>query len=143
MHGLIVHQLVHQVLERPIRIHQLRSRTNKVIRNMFHTTEKAIFKNIIRIVHPVGDFDRESHNRSQVSCRRCNFRNDNMVLGIQAVHFLNLLNGGVSVGPVVVHSEVVRRVVGDFLHEVRDPSVPGGIACAGRADELIAFISER
>ena len=59
------------------------------------------------------------------------------------MHVLDLLDGGVAVGAVVVHAEVVGGVGGDLAHEIRDPGVAGVVAGAGRADELVALVSER
>ena len=59
------------------------------------------------------------------------------------MHGLNLSNRCVAVCPVVVHSEVVWRISGDFAHEVCDPGMARAIACTGRADELVALFSKR
>ena len=67
VHRLIPHQLVHQIRKRPIRIHQLRRRTDKVIRKVLHASKKAVLENIVRAVHPVGNLGRESDNGRQVS----------------------------------------------------------------------------
>ena len=72
MHGLIAHQLVHQIRKRPIRLHQLRSWTDKIIRNVLHATKKAILENIVRTIHPIGNLDREPNNRGPVSRGRGN-----------------------------------------------------------------------
>lgn len=58
------------------------------------------------------------------------------------MHFLDFLNRSVAIGPVIVHSEVVGGAAGDLAHEVRNPSVTGVVASAGRADELVASLSE-
>ena len=143
MHRLIPHQLVHQIRERTIRVHQLCGWTDKVIRYMLHASEKAILENIVRVVHPVDNLDREANNRGLVLRRRSNLRHDNGQVGMQVVHILDFSNRSVAVGSVVVHSEVVGRIAGDFAHEVGDPSVSGIIACARRADELVALVSKR
>ena len=55
------------------------------------------------------------------------------------MHILDLSNRGVAVCPVVVHSEIIWRIAGDFVHEIRDPGVAGVIARTGGADELVAL----
>ena len=59
------------------------------------------------------------------------------------MHVLNFMNRGIAVCPVVVHSEVVRRIAGDFAHEICNPGMACAIACTGRADELVALVSKR
>ena len=143
MHWLVPHQLIHQIRKRAIRVHQLSSRTDKIIRYMLHASEKAVLENIVCVVHPIDNLDREADNRGMVLRRRSNLRHDNGQVGMCVVHVLDFLNGGVAVCPVVVHPEVVGRVAGDFAHEIGDPSVSGVIACARRADELVALVSKR
>ena len=142
VHRLIPHQFVHQIRERTIGFHQLCGWTDKVIRHMLHASEKAVLEHIVRVVHPVDDLDREANHRGLVMRRRSNLRHNNGQIRMRMVHILDLLDRGVAVGPVVVHSEVVGRVAGDFAHEIRDPSVSGAIARARRADELVAFVSK-
>ena len=142
MHRLVPHQLVHQICEGTIRIHQLGSWTDEVVRYMLHASEEAILEYIVCVVHPVGNLDREANNRGLVVRCRSNLRHDDGHVRMQVVHILDFLNRGVAVCPVVVHSEVVGRIAGDFAHEVRDPSVSGVITCARRADKLVALVSK-
>ena len=58
------------------------------------------------------------------------------------MHILDFLNRSIAIRPVVVHPQVVWRVAGDLAHEVRDPGVARVVACAGRADELVALVSQ-
>lgn len=51
-HRLLIHILPHQICQRPIRIHQLSRRTDKVIRNVPHTPKKPIFHDPILFIHP-------------------------------------------------------------------------------------------
>ena len=59
------------------------------------------------------------------------------------MHVPNLSNRSIAVCAIIVHSEIVGRVAGNFAHEIRDPSVAGVVACAGRADELVALVAQR
>ena len=130
MHRLIPHQFKHQIRERPIRIHQLRRRTDKVIRKLLHASKKPILENIVGTVHPVDHLHCEAHNRCLVLPGRCNFRHNDRLVRVQIVHVLDFLNRSVAIRPVVVHAEVVGRIAGDLAHEIRNPSVASVIACA-------------
>ena len=110
---------------------------------MFHASEESILKDIVGAVHPVGDLGRETDHRCLVARRRCDFRHDDGLLRVLVVHVLDISDGGVAVGPVVVHPEVVGRVAGDLGHERGNPGVAGVIAGAGRADELVSAFSQR
>ena len=142
MHRLLPHQLVHQICERTIRVHQLRGRTDEIVRYMLHAAEKAVLENIVRVVHPVDDLHREAHDRGLVLRRRSNLRHDDGHVQMRVVHVLYLSDRGVAVCAVIVHSEIVGRIAGDFAHEVGDPGVSGVVACARGADELVALVSK-
>lgn len=66
VHRLIPHQFVHQICEGPIGIHQLRRRTDKIVRQMFHASKEAVLKNVIRPVHPIRNLYGEAQNRRLV-----------------------------------------------------------------------------
>lgn len=58
------------------------------------------------------------------------------------MHVLNCLNSGVAVLPVIVHSEIVGWIAGDFLHEICDPRMTGIVASTRRTNELVALVSK-
>ncbi len=109
---------------------------------MLHAAEEAILEHVVRAVHPVGYLDREAVDGSLVLSRGGDFGDDDGEVRVQVVHILDLGDGGVAGGAVVVHAEVVGRVAGDFAHKVGDPGVAGGVAGAGGADELVALGAE-
>ena len=130
MHRLIPHQFKHQIRKRPVRIHQLRRRTDKVIRKLLHASKNPILENIVGTVHPVDHLHYKAHNRWLVSPGRRNFRHNNRLVRVQVVHVLDFLNRSVAIRPVVVHSEVVRGIAGDLAHEIRNPGMASVITRA-------------
>ena len=53
---------------------------------------------------------------------------------------LDEVNGMFAVGPVVMHTQEIRRMLGDTVHEIGDPFLTGGITGARRADEFLALV---
>lgn len=56
---LIIHKLIHQILERAIRIHKLRRGADKVIGDVTHAAEEGVFGDPRDTVHPVDCHQRQ------------------------------------------------------------------------------------
>lgn len=56
------------------------------------------------------------------------------------VHGLEVLDGSISIGAIVVNAEEIGRVGRNAVHEVGDPSLPLFVAGAGGTDEFFAFL---
>lgn len=81
-----MHQLLHQRREMPIRLHQLRLRTDKPIRHRPHAPEKRILEDPVRLVHPVGQLGRKLHHIVVVPRYGRDFRDHDRLLRMFLVH---------------------------------------------------------
>lgn len=61
-HGLIMHQLEHEVRELSIRLHQLRLGTDEAVRHLSHAFKESILFHPYGLIHPIGYFDNEIEN---------------------------------------------------------------------------------
>lgn len=123
LNGLIPLQLHHQIREATIRLHQLRRRTDKPIRQLAHTAKKAILENPLGLIHEIRKLYREAINTILVARRGGDFGNDDRP-AVSGMHSFQVLDAGFAIGAVVVQANVVRWVGGDEVHELLEPSLP-------------------
>lgn len=62
MHWLVVHKFKHEVLKRPIRVHKLGIRADKVVGHMPHTPKEGILVYEFFFVYPVGHLNSEGEH---------------------------------------------------------------------------------
>lgn len=140
LHRHLMNQLLHQFGEMPIWLHQLRLGTHKPIRHLAHTSKEAILKDPRCLVHPVAKLRRELHHIAVIAAGGCNFRDHDMLLRMLLVHHLDVLDRRLGVGTVVVHTQEIRRVIRDTVHEIVDPLLTLGIARARWTDEFLTLV---
>ncbi len=139
LNRLIPLQLHHQIRKPPIRLHQLRRRTHEPIRQLPHAAEKPVLEDPLRLVHPVGQLDREAVHARPVARDGRDLRHDDRQAVVR-VHALQVLDARLAVGAVVVQAEVVGRGGGGQPHEFLEPVLAGGVVGDGGADELLALV---
>ena len=140
LNRLIPLQLHHQIRKPPIRLHQPRRRTDEPVRQLAHAAEEPILKHPLRLVHEVGQLDREAVHAVCVPRDGRDLRQDDR-LPVARVHALEVPDAGVAVGAVVVQPEVVGRGGGGEAHEVLEPALPVVVVGDGGADELLPALS--
>ncbi len=138
VHRLFVHQLMHQTLERPVRVHQLCLRADEVVRNVAHASKKTIFEDPRDLVTPIGNIHGEFHHLSLAARSGSKFRDIQRLLWVLVVHLFEILDRSILIGTVVVYAKVIRRIAGNPMHEIRDPCLTWRVTGTRRADELIA-----
>lgn len=84
-HRLFSHQLLHQHPHRPILIHQLSRRTDKIIRYLSDTAEKGIFENPRTLIHPINQLSRISKHLRFIPRNASDLRNNHLVRWILSV----------------------------------------------------------
>jgi len=139
MHRLITHVLIHQILKRPIRVHQLRRWAHKSIRHLPHTTKQGMLKHPIGAIHPIDQLHREAQHLIVVARDGRKLREDHRRVRVPVMHRLQISDGGIAISAVVMEAEKVGRAVSDQRHEGVDPRLAGRIRGARRADELLAL----
>ena len=103
LNRLIPLQFHHQIREPPIRLHQLRRRTDKPVRQLTHAAEEAILEDPLRLIHEVSKLDGKAVDTGLVARNGCDLGNDDG-LAVSRVHPLQILNAGVAIGAVVVEA---------------------------------------
>lgn len=141
MHRLIEHQLIHEVLERSVGVHQLGVRADKVVGDMTHTTKKGILIDKVLLIHPVGQVDGEGKDLVVVARDAGDLVDDNGQ-AVTVVHLLEIGLRGASVSVVGVQTEVVRGAVGDKSHELLEPGAAIVSPCRTRAAQLLAATTQ-
>lgn len=136
---LIPLQLHHQIRKPPIRLHQLRRRTHKPIRQPPHGAEKPILEDPLRLIHPIGQLDREAVHAGFVPRDGRDLRDDDGSAVVR-VHGFEVLDAGVAVGAVVVEADEIGRGGGDEAHEFLEPSLAVFVVGDGGADEFLPAV---
>ena len=139
LNRLIPLQLHHQIRKPPIRLHQLRRRADEPIRQLPHAPEEPVLENPLRLVHPVGQLDREAVHARLIPRGGRDLRHDDR-LAVARVHAFQVLDAGVAVGAVVVQAEVVGWGGGGEAHEFFEPALAGGVVGDGGADEFLPLV---
>ena len=137
LNRLISLQLHHQIREAPIRLHQPCVGADEPIRQLAHAPKEAILKHPVRLVHEVGQLDREAVHARLIPGHGRNLGHDDGP-AVARVHALEVLDAGVAVGAVVVEPDVVGRVGGDEAHKLLEPLLAVGVVGHGRPDQLLA-----
>lgn len=141
VHGLIPHEFLHQIRKAAIRVHKLSCRTDEPVRNVSHTSEKAILENPIRRVHPVRHLDRERQHAGVVLGNRSNLGHNDRFLEL-LVHILHVFYSGIGVCTIVMHSEIIGGFPGNVIHEVCNPRLSFRAVGARGTDEFLSFLAK-
>lgn len=137
LNRLIPLQLHHQIRKPPIRLHQPRRRTDEAIRQLPHAAKEPILEDPLRLVHKVGQSDREAVHAGGIPGDGRDLGHDDRAT-VAGVHALEVPNASVAVGAVVVEADVVGRVGGGEAHEVFEPALAVLVVGDGGPDEFLA-----
>lgn len=107
---------------------------------MLHASKPGILSNPLLLIQPVGHLNSKLPNIMIVPRYTGNLTNNDRLLGKLLVHRLDERNRLVALVPIVVQTQVVRRVVLDTVHKVRDPLLSSLVVGAAGADELLALV---